>query len=136
MEVLKRGNVFGPWEHWDTNQPAGLFFPNSWCPPPPKWLKINVDGALIPNNAAGIGMVIRDEQGNLITANLIHWDSTAVELKAIELIDRIVEGWMLEVMGVIIEGDNASVIQFSSCKSLSTGRDGRIGLRRVISSRG
>ncbi|KAL0903270.1 hypothetical protein M5K25_027637 [Dendrobium thyrsiflorum] len=32
------------WANWGTNQPSRLF--NFWYPPPPKWLKINIDVSL------------------------------------------------------------------------------------------
>ncbi|XP_020687616.2 uncharacterized protein LOC110103303 [Dendrobium catenatum] len=63
----------------------------------------------------GIGIVIRDDQGQLVVAAgwcITHWDSTQVELMAIQYIEKLLVGWMLEVNGLIIEGDNASVIQY------------------------
>ncbi|KAI0496370.1 hypothetical protein KFK09_022686 [Dendrobium nobile] len=99
-----------------TIQSLGLFQNASWCPPPPLgWLKINVDGALRRNNAGGIGITIRDCHCNLVVAagwGITHWDSTHVELMAIQYIEHILQDWMFDLDGVIIEGDNASVIDF------------------------
>ncbi|KAI0499489.1 hypothetical protein KFK09_017693 [Dendrobium nobile] len=46
---------------WDANQPIRLS--NTWYPPPPDWLKINVDASLDSSYRAGIGCVIRDRKG-------------------------------------------------------------------------
>ncbi|XP_020702039.1 uncharacterized protein LOC110113703 [Dendrobium catenatum] len=85
-------------------------------PPTPKgWLKINVDGALQRSNVGGIGIVIRDSMGKLIVAagwSVLHWDSTQVEMMAIQFIEKLIVEWMLELKGVIVEGDNASVIEY------------------------
>ncbi|XP_020699411.1 uncharacterized protein LOC110111752 [Dendrobium catenatum] len=42
-------------DNWDANQQL-LLFP--WHPPPPGWIKINVDAALKRNNLAGIGSIL------------------------------------------------------------------------------
>lgn len=74
-----------------------------------------MDGALQRSHAGGIGLVIRDCQGVLVAAagwEVSHWDSTQVELLAISYVGRIVCDQMFEAKGVIIEGDNAGVIQY------------------------
>ncbi|KAF5451602.1 hypothetical protein F2P56_026695 [Juglans regia] len=41
----------------------------SWSPPPPGFLKLNVDGAIFPDHhKAGIGIILRDEKGDVIAA--------------------------------------------------------------------
>ncbi|KAI0497209.1 hypothetical protein KFK09_020431 [Dendrobium nobile] len=50
-------------EQWDVNQPVRLS--NSWHPPPPEWLKINVDASLDSTYRVGIGGVIRDSKGRI-----------------------------------------------------------------------
>ncbi|XP_020673554.2 uncharacterized protein LOC110093109 [Dendrobium catenatum] len=93
-----------------TTMAARILSSTSQC-----WLKINVDGALHRNNAGGVGIVIRDCFGNLITAagwSITHWDSTQVEILAVHYIDRLIRDWMFDVEGVIVEGDNASVMEF------------------------
>ncbi|PKU61954.1 hypothetical protein MA16_Dca027213 [Dendrobium catenatum] len=83
--------------------------------PPTGWLKINLDGALRRSNVGGIGIVIQDDRGLLITTagwEITHWDSTQFEQMAFRYIHKLVLDWMFEVDEVIIEGDNASVIQF------------------------
>ncbi|XP_020697943.2 uncharacterized protein LOC110110684 [Dendrobium catenatum] len=67
-------------------------------------------GALQSNG--GIGIVIRDSHGKLIIAagwSLCHWDSTHVEMMAKY---KLLMDWMYELNGIIIEGDNASVIDY------------------------
>ncbi|XP_020695594.1 uncharacterized protein LOC110109036 [Dendrobium catenatum] len=62
----------------------------------------------------GIGMVVRDSYGKLIVEagwSINHWDSTRVEMMAMQYIDKLLEDWMFDLKGVIIEGDNSSVIK-------------------------
>ncbi|XP_020691984.1 uncharacterized protein LOC110106420 [Dendrobium catenatum] len=95
----------------DVNQPTRLF--NSWLPPPPDWIKVNIDAALHNSYKAGMGGVFRDHHGRLLLAfvcNLIHWDSGALELQAITYLKNIFKDWMLEYKGLIIEEDNKNVI--------------------------
>ncbi|XP_020673922.1 uncharacterized protein LOC110093390 [Dendrobium catenatum] len=54
-------------ESWDTNQLFKLS-PISWYPPPPGWLKVNLDASLSNSNLAGIGGVLRDSKGGFIGA--------------------------------------------------------------------
>ncbi|XP_028547513.1 uncharacterized protein LOC114578488 [Dendrobium catenatum] len=103
------------WSNGSLFNPLDCFRTHLGVPPPSGWLKINVDGALQRNNAGGIGIIIRDYQCNLVIAagwKVSHWDSTQVELMAIQYIDRITQDWIFDRDGVIIEGDNASVIDF------------------------
>ncbi|KAL0903259.1 hypothetical protein M5K25_027621 [Dendrobium thyrsiflorum] len=68
--------------NWDANQNS-LF--NHWHPPPPDWIKVNVDAALLPNNKAGIAAVFRDHKGRFLLAagrDIIHWDASKLELMA------------------------------------------------------
>ncbi|PKU61067.1 hypothetical protein MA16_Dca027076 [Dendrobium catenatum] len=124
LEIFKHDGFLSHLEQRDAIQSFGLCLHTSWCPPPTSWLKINVDGALHSSNAGGIGIVIRDNYGRLIVAagwSLCHWDSTQVELMAIQGIGKLVADWMFELNGVIVEGDNASVMKYMqnfTCKEL------------------
>ncbi|KAH0434047.1 hypothetical protein IEQ34_011604 [Dendrobium chrysotoxum] len=40
-----------------------------------------------------------------------HWDSSQVELQAMQYISRLLEEWMFEMVGLIIEGDNYNIIK-------------------------
>ncbi|KAF5469006.1 hypothetical protein F2P56_013111 [Juglans regia] len=41
----------------------------SWSPPPPGFLKLNVDGAIFPDqHRAGIGIILRDGKGDVVAA--------------------------------------------------------------------
>lgn len=37
-----------------------------WRPPPPGWVKLNVDGSWKEDGRAGAGMVLRDNLGNIL----------------------------------------------------------------------
>ncbi|XP_028555660.1 uncharacterized protein LOC114580917 [Dendrobium catenatum] len=98
-------------DNWDANQQL-LFSP--WHPPPPRWIKINVDAALKRNNLAVIGGVARDEKGRFLFAfgaHCLHWDFSQVELLAVLYLKNVAKDWMLEAQGVIIEGDNFNIIK-------------------------
>ncbi|KAL0912500.1 hypothetical protein M5K25_018476 [Dendrobium thyrsiflorum] len=83
VEMIHQRKSFSNSEHWDSIQPGG------------------------------IGVVVRNSQGKLLLAaswSIVHWDSLQVELIAVQFIGKIVERWMFGMQGVLIEGDNASVI--------------------------
>ncbi|XP_020675420.1 uncharacterized protein LOC110094514, partial [Dendrobium catenatum] len=63
-------------ENWDANQLFKLSH-SSWHPPPPGWIKVNIDASVLPNNKAGIGGVFRDCKGCGLAAfafQCLHWD--------------------------------------------------------------
>ncbi|XP_020687312.1 uncharacterized protein LOC110103088 [Dendrobium catenatum] len=98
-------------DNWDVNQ-RKLFC--SWHPPPPGWIKINVDASLLRNNVAGFGGVARDDKGRFLIAfgaKLMHWDIAQMELMAVLYLKNIIRDWMIEAQGVIIEGDNFNIIK-------------------------
>ena len=39
---------------------------NKWYPPPPSWLKINIDAAILRDFGVGLGWVARDHHGNIV----------------------------------------------------------------------
>ncbi|XP_020688383.1 uncharacterized protein LOC110103860 [Dendrobium catenatum] len=53
-------------DHWDTNQPSRMNY--IWHPPPPEWIKVNLDAALTNNYNGGIGGVFRDSKGRFLLA--------------------------------------------------------------------
>ncbi|KAI0488426.1 hypothetical protein KFK09_028257 [Dendrobium nobile] len=88
---------------------------NTWCPPPKDWIKINLDASLLTSYLGGIGGVVRDHRGRLISAfgkKKIHWDVTQLELEAIITLKNFLQSWMLECKGMIIESDNVNIIRF------------------------
>ncbi|KAI0496443.1 hypothetical protein KFK09_022760 [Dendrobium nobile] len=112
-------------ENWDTNQ---LRLSSHWHPPPPGWIKINVDGFLKKNCRAGVGGVARDDKGRFLLAfgnSLQHWDAAQTELCAVLFLKNVVKEWMFEAQGVIIEGDNKNIINLlqKSIKNWKVNRD-------------
>ncbi|PKU72931.1 hypothetical protein MA16_Dca007494 [Dendrobium catenatum] len=98
-------------EHWSTTQPFGLPTRTTWCPP--GWLKFNVDAALKPFNLAGIGVVVRNHEGVLITAagrRIEHWDPFQAEVRATAVTQMVIRDWKLDLDGIIIEGDCVNAI--------------------------
>lgn len=67
--------------------------------PPPRWLKVNVDGCVLPSNLANMGVILCNERGDAIEAlgvKTTHWDSTTVELIAMTSFKHIIQLWMYE----------------------------------------
>ncbi|PKU86364.1 hypothetical protein MA16_Dca019909 [Dendrobium catenatum] len=98
---------------WGANIPRE--FLNAWHPPPPGWIKINVDASFLMSYNAGIGGCFRDDKGRLLIAfgeKRMHWDIANLELDVVMAIRRFIQPWMMEFKGLIIEGDNLNVIKF------------------------
>ncbi|KAL0906295.1 hypothetical protein M5K25_024778 [Dendrobium thyrsiflorum] len=97
---------------WDVNQ---LMLLNRWHPPPPDWIKVNVDASLLPSYKAGIAGVFRDHKGRFLLAfghRCVHWDISWLELLAIKSIMDSLSDWMFKFKGIIIEGDNINIIKY------------------------
>ncbi|KAK8956307.1 hypothetical protein KSP40_PGU020698 [Platanthera guangdongensis] len=100
---------------WSTSRPSGHFRSFSWCPP--GWIKVNLDGSLLPSRCEGLGIVVRSEGGQVLMAEGFawqHWDPGRVELEAILAIRWVVLPTLLEARGIIIEGDATNVLDFCS----------------------
>ncbi|PKU83310.1 hypothetical protein MA16_Dca021013 [Dendrobium catenatum] len=101
--------IYAP-DNWDTNQRK---LSCSWYPPPPVWIKINIDASISSNNVADFGGMERDDKGRFLIAfraNLLHWDVAQIELMAILYLKNITWDWIFEAQGIIIEGDNSNII--------------------------
>ncbi|KAH0453117.1 hypothetical protein IEQ34_017441 [Dendrobium chrysotoxum] len=111
-------------DHCYVNQPNQLSF--YWQPPPPGWIKVNLDASLIKSNNGGIGGVFRDWKGRFLLAfgvNCIHWDNGLLELWAFRSLKKIILEWMLDAKGIIIEGDNRNIISHLQNSASKTGED-------------
>ncbi|PKU66600.1 hypothetical protein MA16_Dca021913 [Dendrobium catenatum] len=99
-------------DHWNANQQ--MLTPYSWHPPPPGWIKINIDAALHCSYNAGIGGILRDHRGRMLLAyrfSLVQWDIGKLEWLAVRSIGNIIEDWKLKSKGIIVEGDNYNVMK-------------------------
>ncbi|KAL0923811.1 hypothetical protein M5K25_004589 [Dendrobium thyrsiflorum] len=87
----------------------------SWCPPPPRWIKANVDATISINNKAGIGVVFRDCKGRFLYAfgrSLLYRDIAQVEVLSILAVGDTIKDSMIQADRIIIESDNSNVIRF------------------------
>ncbi|KAI0492159.1 hypothetical protein KFK09_026425 [Dendrobium nobile] len=101
-------------ENWVVNQSYGLSS-NRWQPPPPDWIKINLDASIKKNYEAGIGGVVRDCKGRFLLAfgmKKTHWDIAQLELSAVSALREILRGRFDDVGGIIVEGDNKNAMEF------------------------
>ncbi|KAH0451783.1 hypothetical protein IEQ34_019082 [Dendrobium chrysotoxum] len=77
-------------------------------------IKVNIDAALLSNNSAGIGGVFRDNKGRFLLAfgfKCTHWDISLLELMAVWALKKVIQDWIFEYNGLIIEGDNVNIIK-------------------------
>ncbi|KAL0921355.1 hypothetical protein M5K25_008419 [Dendrobium thyrsiflorum] len=100
-------------KQWDTTRLYSIGL--SCCPPPSKWLKVNIDGAFREPYKAGVGVVVRDSAGKIIVAagkQIMHWDVAYIELQSISLLRDVLNEDIKGAMGIIIEGDNQSTLNW------------------------
>ncbi|KAI0513662.1 hypothetical protein KFK09_009692 [Dendrobium nobile] len=101
-------------DHWGANQLLKL---NSsfWHPPPPGWIKVNIDASLLPSNKAGIGGIFRDSKGRMLLSfgfSVVHWDIGFLELLAFRSLRTVMKEDMMDARGLIIESDSSNVISY------------------------
>uniref|UniRef100_A0ACD5ZRC5 Uncharacterized protein n=1 Tax=Avena sativa TaxID=4498 RepID=A0ACD5ZRC5_AVESA len=88
--------------------------PKWWSKPPPGWTKLNVDGSWKEEEqSGGTGMVLRDEEGNIIFAACRHLWTCASPLEAEVL--ACVEG-----LSSALEWTDKPIILESDCLQLTT----------------
>ncbi|CAL1395939.1 unnamed protein product [Linum trigynum] len=60
----------------------------TWRRPPPGWVKVNVDAAVLKGEGTGMGMIIRDSEGVFLRAAVRRerkcWPPEIAEIKAVE----------------------------------------------------
>ncbi|KAI0530840.1 hypothetical protein KFK09_000388 [Dendrobium nobile] len=99
-------------DHCGANQQYKLIS-STWHPPPPGWIKVNINASLLNSNEAGIGGIFRDHRGRMLLSfrfSEVHWDIGYMELLAFRSLRRVIKDWKLNAKGLIFEGDNFNVI--------------------------
>ncbi|XP_054801443.1 uncharacterized protein LOC129305437 [Prosopis cineraria] len=62
-----------------------------WISPKPSWIRLDIDGSVLPNEDASCGGLIRDDLGNWIkgfTKSLCYHPTTTAELLALTLVQK------------------------------------------------
>ncbi|PKA54760.1 Putative ribonuclease H protein [Apostasia shenzhenica] len=101
--------------NWDPNRLQGCCYPSAshWDPPPPRWNKVNFDGSVKQNGAAGAGGVVRDHCGNLLLAagsKLYTQATLTAEVTGVLIALTAAQEWADTADGIWIEGDSAITI--------------------------
>ncbi|KAL0918933.1 hypothetical protein M5K25_010982 [Dendrobium thyrsiflorum] len=95
---------------WDANQLLQLPS-DSWHPPPPEWIKVNVDGSLTRSNRAGVGRV-QISQRKVFACIWLYGVTLECISGGINGYSFVGKDWMGEARGIIIEGGNYNVIKY------------------------
>ena len=85
-----------------------------WSPPPHPYFKVNFDGAVFKeSNSAGIGVVIRDDLGQVMTSmsESVHLPSSVDEVEALTAVRAIYFAQEVGFSSIILEGDSERVIK-------------------------
>ena len=97
-----------------STQQASHYLEAKWSPPKYLFYKINVDSAVFSSqNAAGIGVVVKDHEGNFIAglSKKIHTPLGAIEVEAKAFEAGIFFAKEVGIREFILEGDSAVVVQ-------------------------
>ena len=101
-----------------------------WKPPNPKWYKVNIDNAIFENwKKAGIGVVIRDEKGEVVTAlsKLVNAPLGAVEIEAKAMEAGVVFARDVGIREAEFEGNSLIV-----CMALQRGEGAPSSIQNVL----
>ena len=88
--------------------------PQSWTPPNPNYFKANFDGAVFnSSNSAGIGVIIRDSNGEVIAAmsERIRLPTTVTEVEILACRRAVIFAIEVGIQDIIFEGDSLTVIR-------------------------
>ncbi|KAL0926249.1 hypothetical protein M5K25_002463 [Dendrobium thyrsiflorum] len=94
-------------KNWGANQLHQLSH-SYWHPPPPEWIKVNIDASLLRSNKSGIGGVFRDCKGRFLLAfgfSSFHWDISQLLMLAITSLKKFVQDWKLDAKGRLLGTD-------------------------------
>ncbi|XP_020688077.1 uncharacterized protein LOC110103627 [Dendrobium catenatum] len=103
QELGAGGNLYS--DHWGAN-PHYMLTSTSWHPPPPGWIKVNIDASLLSSNEVGIGGIFRDHKGRMLLSfgfSVVNWDIGFLELLAFRSLARVIKDWMLDAKGLIMK---------------------------------
>ncbi|XP_021716702.1 uncharacterized protein LOC110684567 isoform X2 [Chenopodium quinoa] len=92
---------------------AGVIWPDKWCPPAAGSFKVNTDAGCMRGLGAGLGDVLRDDQGAvcvcIVSQSPDNWEPNIAEARAV------LEGMKLAksygVQYLIVESDCLAIIQ-------------------------
>ena len=101
----------------------------SWKPPPPSVYKLNFDAAIFSNlNYSGFGAIIRNEEGKVMVRMSVKGPFVHNSAKADALACRRAVEFSIEVgfSRLVIEGDNALVMNAISCSAKNNSLLGHI----------
>ena len=101
-----------------------------WKPPDLEWYKVNVDSAVFKHRKkAGIGVVIRDETGEVIAAlsKIVNAPLGAVEIEALAMETRVSFARDVGIREAVFEGDSLII-----CKALQGDRGLPSSIQNVL----
>lgn len=92
---------------------APRFIPVLWQPPPPLWVKVNIDGSFHGRNNAGFWGVFRDSSATFLGAfSCLVEASSAIETELLAVIEAINVAWAKGWLKLWLETDSTLVLHY------------------------